>query len=66
MKPRDEHGPLSLGLFMPTCSNSPSIGTYKPESDDWTFESNLEIALAAEAAGFDFLFPIAEWRASAV
>jgi alkanesulfonate monooxygenase SsuD/methylene tetrahydromethanopterin reductase-like flavin-dependent oxidoreductase (luciferase family) len=54
--------PLSLGLFMPNCSNSVSISTYKPKPDDWTFASNLQIAQAAEAAGFDFLFPVAKWR----
>src|ERR1700722_5548818 len=54
--------PLALGLFMPNCSNSPSITTYKPKPDDWTFESNLQIAQAAEAAAFEFLFPIAKWR----
>jgi alkanesulfonate monooxygenase SsuD/methylene tetrahydromethanopterin reductase-like flavin-dependent oxidoreductase (luciferase family) len=57
-----ERDPLALGLFMPNCSNSPSISTYKPNPGDWTFDSNLRIALAAEAAGFDFLFPIAKWR----
>lgn len=55
-------GPLALGLFMPNCSYSGSISTYKPDPDDWTYESNLRIALAAEAAGFDFLFPVAKWR----
>jgi dimethylsulfone monooxygenase len=54
--------PLSLGLFMPNCSNAYSISTYKPVPDDWTFESNARIAKAAEAAGFDFLFPVAKWR----
>lgn len=54
--------PLSLGLFMPNCSNGYSISTYKPDPDDWTFASNLRIAQAAEAAGFDFLFPVAKWK----
>jgi alkanesulfonate monooxygenase SsuD/methylene tetrahydromethanopterin reductase-like flavin-dependent oxidoreductase (luciferase family) len=30
--------------------------------DDWTFESNLRIALRAEQLGFELLFPIAKWR----
>jgi len=53
---------MQLGLFMPNCSNAYSISTYKPDPDDWTYESNLRIALAAEAAGFDFLFPVAKWQ----
>src|ERR1700687_253865 len=57
-----ERGPLSLGLFMPNCSNAYSISTYKPVPDDWTFEANAQIARAAEAAGFDFLFPVAKWK----
>lgn len=62
MSDNSQRGPLSLGLFMPNCSNSPSISTYKPKPDDWTFESNLQIAQAAESVGFEFLFPIAKWR----
>lgn len=54
-------GDLKLGIFMPNCSGSMSIGTYKPEPDDWTFESNLRIALAAEEARFDFIFPVSRW-----
>jgi alkanesulfonate monooxygenase SsuD/methylene tetrahydromethanopterin reductase-like flavin-dependent oxidoreductase (luciferase family) len=53
---------MQLGLFMPNCSYAYSMSTYKPEPDDWTYESNLRIALAAEAAGFDFLFPVAKWK----
>ncbi len=53
---------LKLGLFMPNCSYWASISTYKPDPEDWTFDSNVEIAKAAEDAGFDFLFPIAKWR----
>jgi alkanesulfonate monooxygenase SsuD/methylene tetrahydromethanopterin reductase-like flavin-dependent oxidoreductase (luciferase family) len=59
---RDQRGLLSLGLFMPNCSNAYSITTYKPVPDDWTYEGNAQIARAAEAAGFDFLFPVAKWK----
>jgi FMNH2-dependent dimethyl sulfone monooxygenase len=59
---REQRGPLGLGLFMPNCSNAYSITTYKPVPDDWTYESNAQIARAAEAAGFDFLFPVAKWK----
>ncbi len=55
-------GPMQLGLFMPNCSYAYSISTYKPEPEDWTYASNLRIARAAEAAGFDFLFPVAKWQ----
>ena len=58
----ERRGPLRLGLFMPNCSNAYSISTYKPVPDDWTYESNAQIAHAAEAAGFDFLFPVAKWK----
>lgn len=54
--------PLQLGLFMPNCSHSVSISTYKAVPDDWTFESNQAIAIAAEEAGFDLLFPVSRWR----
>ena len=57
-----DRSPMQLGLFMPNCSYAYSISTYKPDPDDWTFESNLRIARAAEAAGFDFLFPVAKWH----
>src|SRR6266851_9203127 len=59
---REQRGPLGLGLFMPNCSNAYSISTYKPVPDDWTYQSNARIAHAAEAAGFDFLFPVAKWK----
>ncbi len=62
MSEAGQRDPLLLGLFMPNCSNSPSISTYKPKPDDWTFESNLQIAQVAETAGFEFVFPIAKWR----
>ena len=53
---------LQLGIFMPNCSHSMSISTYKPDPDDWTIAANREIAQIAEAAGFDFLFPVSRWR----
>ncbi|MDA0822268.1 MAG: LLM class flavin-dependent oxidoreductase [Proteobacteria bacterium] len=53
---------LQIGIFMPSVSHSPNISHYKSDPDDWTFATNKKIALAAEAAGFDFLFPISRWR----
>ena len=60
--PINRSEPLQLGLFMPNCSYSFSFSTYKPEPNDWTYSSNLEIARAAEDAEFDFLFPVSKWR----
>lgn len=54
--------PLRFGIFMPSVSHSPNMSRYKPDPNDWTFETNRKIALAAEQAGFDFLFPISRWR----
>jgi alkanesulfonate monooxygenase SsuD/methylene tetrahydromethanopterin reductase-like flavin-dependent oxidoreductase (luciferase family) len=54
--------PLQLGLFMPNCNHVYSFSSYKPVPDDWTFASNKTIAITAEKAGFDFLFPLGKWR----
>ena len=54
--------PLQIGLFMPNCSNMSAISTYRLVPDEWDYESNKRIALAAEDAGFDFLFPVSRWR----
>jgi len=62
MKETVARDPLSLGLFMPNCSNANVIGSYRPVADHWTYESNAQIAQAAEAAGFDFFFPVAKWK----
>jgi hypothetical protein len=53
---------LQLGIFMPNCSNMYAISTYRTEPDEWPYETNKRIALAAESAGFDFLFPVSRWR----
>ena len=37
-----------------------SMSTYKPDPQDWTFESNLHIAQAVGAVDYDFLFPVAK------
>ena len=58
----NERDGLQLGIFMPNCSATYHISSYKPEPDDWTFTSNKRIALAAEQAGFNFLFPVSRWR----
>ena len=53
---------LSLGLFMPNCSNMPSISTHDVAQDQWTYASNEAIALAAEQYDFEYLFPVSRWR----
>jgi len=53
---------LQLGLFMPNCSNMSAISTYRIVDDEWPYETNKKIALAAEDAGFDLLFPVSRWR----
>ena len=47
---QDSHHGLQLGIFMPNCSNMYAISTYRQEPDEWPYESNKQIALAAEAA----------------
>ena len=61
----EERKGLQLGLFMPNCSNMYAISTYRSdlaEPDEWPYESNKRIALAAEEAGMHFLFPVSRWR----
>ncbi len=53
---------LELGLFMPNCSNMSAISTYRIVEDEWPYETNKDIALAAEAADFKLLFPVSRWR----
>jgi len=53
---------LALGLFMPNCSNMPSISTHRVVRDQWTYEHNESLALAAEGYGFEYLFPVSRWR----
>jgi FMNH2-dependent dimethyl sulfone monooxygenase len=61
----EERQGLQLGLFMPNCSNMYAMSTYRTDQslpDEWPYQSNKQIALAAEQAGFDFLFPVSRWR----
>ena len=50
--PESEREPFQLGIFMPNCSHAYCISSYKPEPDDWTYESNKNIAQAAETFCF--------------
>ena len=47
---------------MPNCSNMSAISTYRIVDDEWPYETNKQIALAAEDAGFEFLFPVSRWK----
>ncbi len=53
---------LSLGIFMPNCSNMCSISSHNVVEDQWTFVSNQRIAHLAEQLNFDYLFPVSRWR----
>ncbi|MFC5992985.1 LLM class flavin-dependent oxidoreductase [Pseudonocardia hispaniensis] len=55
--------PLNLGLFLPSM-NGGGAGNYPTRlmtGKHATFEYNVEVAKAAEAAGLDFVFPAARW-----
>jgi FMNH2-dependent dimethyl sulfone monooxygenase len=55
--------PLKLGLFMPKLQQFVLRSVRaKWIPDDWTYESNLRIALRAEELGFELLFPVSKWR----
>lgn len=51
---------LKLGIFSANCSGGMAVTTV-PERWDASWRNNLELALAAEDAGFEFLLPIARW-----
>jgi alkanesulfonate monooxygenase SsuD/methylene tetrahydromethanopterin reductase-like flavin-dependent oxidoreductase (luciferase family) len=52
---------LKLGIFAANCSSGTAVTTV-PERWDASWESNLELARTADAAGFEFMLPIARWR----
>lgn len=56
------YGPnrLKLGLFAANCSSGTAV-TKVPERWDASWESNLTLARMADAAGIDFMLPIARW-----
>lgn len=53
---------LALGVFMPNCSNMPSISTHSVVTNQWQYANNERIARLAESLGFDYLFPVSRWR----
>jgi dimethylsulfone monooxygenase len=57
------HGPnrLRLGIFGANCSSGLAVTTV-PERWDATWENNEAVAKLADAAGIEFMLPIARWR----
>ena len=51
---------FKLGLFSPNCSGGMAVTTV-PERWDASWENNLRLAQLADAAGIEFLLPIARW-----
>ncbi len=52
---------FKLGLFAPNCSNGLAMTTV-PERWVASWENNLALAHLAEAAGLEFILPIARWH----
>jgi alkanesulfonate monooxygenase SsuD/methylene tetrahydromethanopterin reductase-like flavin-dependent oxidoreductase (luciferase family) len=52
---------LKLGLFGANCSSGRAV-TMVPERWKATWRDNVQLAQMAEAAGIDFLLPIARWK----
>jgi FMNH2-dependent dimethyl sulfone monooxygenase len=52
--------PLKLGLFSPNCSSGMAV-TKAPERWVNSWENNIALAKLADAAGIEFLLPIARW-----
>ena len=52
---------LKLGLFAANCSSARAVTTV-PERWPMTWRDNLDLALAADAAGIEFLLPIGRWK----
>src|ERR1700678_3788525 len=51
---------LKLGIFSPNCSGGMAV-TKVPERWDASWEHNRSLAVMADAAGIEFLLPIARW-----
>ncbi len=52
---------LKLGIFAPNCSSGLAV-TKVAERWDASWTGNLELARQADAAGIEFILPIARWR----
>jgi alkanesulfonate monooxygenase SsuD/methylene tetrahydromethanopterin reductase-like flavin-dependent oxidoreductase (luciferase family) len=58
---REMRNPFKLGIFAANCSSG-LAATKVPERWDASWQNNLEIAQLADAAGVDFLLPLARWK----
>jgi alkanesulfonate monooxygenase SsuD/methylene tetrahydromethanopterin reductase-like flavin-dependent oxidoreductase (luciferase family) len=54
-------GAFKLGVFAANCSSGTAV-TKVPERWHASWENNLALAKLADAAGLDFMLPIARWR----
>jgi alkanesulfonate monooxygenase SsuD/methylene tetrahydromethanopterin reductase-like flavin-dependent oxidoreductase (luciferase family) len=52
---------FKLGLFAPNCSSGLTM-TKAPERWDATWDNNVAAAKRADAAGLEFLLPVARWQ----
>src|SRR5215467_10378574 len=52
---------LKIGLFGPNCSSGRAVTTV-PERWSGSWPDNLRLAQIADAAGIDFMLPIARWK----
>ena len=52
---------FKLGFFAPNCSCGLAMTTV-PERWDASWENNVALARKSEAAGFEFILPIARWH----
>src|SRR5207247_9586793 len=52
---------LKIGLFGCNCSSGRAV-TLVPERWTGSWEDNLKLARMADAAGVDFLLPVARWK----
>src|ERR1051325_1862408 len=53
--------PFKLGIFASNCASG-LAATKVPERWDATWQNNLRVAELADAAGIDFLLPLARWK----
>ena len=58
---REMRNPFKLGIFAANCASG-LAATKVPERWDASWQNNLRVAELADAAGIDFLLPLARWK----
>jgi alkanesulfonate monooxygenase SsuD/methylene tetrahydromethanopterin reductase-like flavin-dependent oxidoreductase (luciferase family) len=58
---REMRNPFKLGIFAANCASG-LAATKVPERWDPSWQNNLQLAEFADAAGIDFLLPLARWK----